>query len=50
MMVCQAAGASQFFRDAWDGTEEANLPAECPYDGQTEGLCNLPSVGVKTIL
>ena len=33
----QADGASQFFRDAWEGTEEASLPAECPYSGQPDG-------------
>ena len=34
----QAAGASQFFRDAWDSTDDSNLPAECPYSGQPDGI------------
>merc|ERR1712038_1290619 len=33
----QANGASQFFKDAWVGTDETTLPAECPYSGQPDG-------------
>ena len=33
----QANGASQFFKDAWVGTDESTLPAECPYSGQPDG-------------
>ena len=33
----QADGASQFFKDAWDGTDDASLPATCPYSGQPDG-------------
>ena len=34
----QADGASQFFKDAWDGTDDSNLPETCPYSGQPDGI------------
>ena len=36
-LCTQARGASQFFKDAWEGTDAASLPEECPESGQADG-------------
>ena len=33
----QANGASQFFKDAWEGSDDSSLPAVCPYSGYPDG-------------